>query len=383
MVSMIDQGTIVKLKNLKVKRLFGHLFVVTKVREGGEYFQISPITSMSNWDEGRLRKFGSYKYILKDWESAGLKNPSLVSLDSVGDLSVSEYLYSIVGHLSEEDTCGIIEKSESISKVNQKVENYKFKTPLNESFSSDALMLSRYGEVYPGIDNAYHPNPGSKEDGYPEIERVVDWFYQHEIKGIYPALKKWIFSRTAKVINDGFEDPDEIIVEVLCSDIYDPNVRTVAVVEDAINYFKLNKDVFKEFVKDNINQSAEKVATYLNEKFLRVRIGGKLNPQGEDAIYFRISSHGYDWHRCISDFLWDMKNFPSRMVICHDAETNPPEKILYDGSPREFLEDPDDKVYENMRRRISYGLEDVNRDHQSQIMNKRFSEMFRSYISYK
>lgn len=43
----------------------------------------------------------------------------------------------------------------------------------------------------------------------------------------------------------------------------------------------------------------------------------------------------------------------------------------------------DDKVYEDMRRKISYGLKYMNRDRQSQIMNKRFSEMFRPYIPYK
>lgn len=381
MGNTIDCGTIVKLKNLKIRRLFGHLFVVTRVSDSGEFFQVSPITSMSNWDQDRLSKFGKYKYVIKDWKSAGLKHSSLVSLDTSGDLKVSDYLHSIVNHLSSEDTEGLLKKFGEVHKLNQKVESFSLR---GSRLSSDALMLSRYGDVYPGIDNAYHPNTGSKEEGYLEIERVVDWFYLHGISdGISSSLQNWIFVRTAQAINDGLEDPQEIVEEVLCSDIYDPCTKTVSVVEDAINYFELNKEVFKEFLDADVDQFAENIATYLNEKFLRVRIGGKLNPQGEDAIYFRISSHGYDWHRCISNFLWDLNVLPSRMVICHDAETNPPEKILYDGSPKEFLEELDDKVYESLREKLSEGLDNINRDRRSQLMNYRFREMFSHYVSYK
>ena len=36
-------------------------------------------------------------------------------------------------------------------------------------------MLHRNGTVYPCIDNRYHPNPGTEETEYDEIERPVDW----------------------------------------------------------------------------------------------------------------------------------------------------------------------------------------------------------------
>ena len=94
---------------------------------------------------------------------------------------------------------------------------------------------------------------------------------------------------------------------------------------------------------------AKHITEFLNENFLRVRAGGKLNPEGADAIYFRISSHGYNWHSVIVDFLWDTfgepSKMPKRIVVCHDAETNPPEVILFDGTPQELFEQYDDKVF--------------------------------------
>lgn len=389
MESKLTPGTIVKLKNLKDKRLFGHLFVVLETLQDNQVMKVSPITSLSNYDEERLKKYGQFKYVIKDWKEAGLSHESLVSLDTQGALPIDQYLFSVEKHLSKDDSEGVLKKGQEVARIHQRVESIRLTyASLNESFTTDAVMLSRYGVVYPGIDNAYHPNTGSQEDGYPEIERVVDWLFQHEIKGVYPALKNWIFTRTAQAINDGYDSTDlrEIVNEVLCADIYTPCAQAQSAVEDALYYFKSNRDVYKEFLKSDLLQYSEQIATYLNEKFLRIRVGGKLNPEGADAIYFRISSHGYDWHRCIVDFLWDVfstpDKMPKRIVVCTDAETNPPERVYFDGSPDDFLNE-DQKVYESLRSEVERGLDSMNLDRKSQIMNKRFSKHFDQYISYK
>lgn len=36
--------------------------------------------------------------------------------------------------------------------------------------AGESVMLDRYGDVYPTIDNKMHPNPGTEEDEYSEIE---------------------------------------------------------------------------------------------------------------------------------------------------------------------------------------------------------------------
>lgn len=246
------------------------------------------------------------------------------------------------------------------------------------SISGDAIMLSRYGEVYPAIDNLYHPNPGSKEDEYPEIERTIDWLYQHDISGIKKSLDQWIKIRVAHTISeDGLDDFDDIVKEVMYSDIYDPCENTLNSIKDAIEDFRISKDLLLEYSDKSELPFSEKIAVYLNEKFLRVRAGGKLNPEGTDSIYFRISSHGYDWHRTIVEFLWDVfkspDQMPKRIWIGHDAETNPPEVTLFDGSPNDLLENEDVKVFEELKSSIREGLpSQMNNDRKCFLMNKRF-----------
>ena len=36
--------------------------------------------------------------------------------------------------------------------------------------SGESVMLDKYGDVYPTIDNLMHPNPGTEEDEYSEIK---------------------------------------------------------------------------------------------------------------------------------------------------------------------------------------------------------------------
>ena len=94
-----------------------------------------------------------------------------------------------------------------------------------------------------------------------------------------------------------------------------------------------------------INEAIKKYNLRFKEEFGP----GSVFPVGEDSIYFRISSHDYDWYRTIIDFLWDAfgdtNKMPSRIWIGHDAETNPPEVVLFDGTPNELFE----KFDENSR----------------------------------
>lgn len=216
----------------------------------------------------------------------------------------------------------------------------------------ECVMLNRYGEAFECIDNAYHPNPGTEADGYSEIERTIDWLYANNIKAIKPMLDKWIQCRVAYEMDGDPNAPfDDIVMNVMYSDLYDPCDETLKAISKA---YKNPKTEWLDF--DEVEISGQ-IALYLNENFLRVRAGGKLNPEGADAIYFRISSHGYDWHNVITDFLWDTfgepSKMPKRICVCHDAETNPPEVILFDGTPQELFEKFDDKVFASKQNNIT------------------------------
>lgn len=220
--------------------------------------------------------------------------------------------------------------------------------------SGDSVMIDRYGDVYPTIDNKMHPNPGTEEDGYSEIERTVDWLYRNKQKSVYSYLDRWVMTRVARLLSEGYTDEEEIVTEVFYSDIYTPCDASIETVKNAIESLQTSDEMLKHYLKEDEVVYARKIASWLNERFLRVRAGGKLNPEGADAIYFRISSHGYDWHRVIVDFLWDVfkdtKDMPGRVWIGHDAETNPPETVLFDGTPEDLMTSADQKVFEFVRR---------------------------------
>lgn len=238
----------------------------------------------------------------------------------------------------------------------------------------DAVMLSKYGEIYNAIDNAYHPNAGSKEDGYSEIERCIDWLIANDLLAVKKAILEWMKCRIALTID---EDIDEIIHDVMYDDLYELNEKTRDLVIEAYNEIVNDETTVDRYIDTNEIEFAEKIVTYINETFLRIRAGGKLNPDGSDSIYFRISSHGYDWHRNIVDFLQEVfgepKKMPHRIVICHDAETNPPEVILFDGTPEELFEHFDDKKFEAFKKEMKPVIESkINNDRKAFKLNSKY-----------
>lgn len=214
----------------------------------------------------------------------------------------------------------------------------------------DCAMIQKYGEVFPCIDNKYHPNTG---EAYSEIERVVDWLFEYDP---IPELTDWVNFRVAEeyfdpVAEDNYSDDDlkdEILLDVMYCDIYQPCQATVDAVNTAVDACK-NPATRRKFAAQDIDEIQEKIADHLNENYLRVRAGGKLNPEGTDSIYFRISSHGYAWNDEIEDFLWNtfenVNLMPQYIWIGHDGETNPPEITLYEGTPEDLLGVADNKVY--------------------------------------
>lgn len=208
----------------------------------------------------------------------------------------------------------------------------------------ECVMLDRDGNVYECIDNAYHPNPGTEDTGYDEIERTVDWLYQNKVRSVYRLLDLWIAARVQEELEDTpSESLESVIYNVMFCDLYTPCDATKSAIRRAY-------ESRKPIEYDSISLAGQ-IAHFLNNKFLRVRAGGKLNPEGSDSIYFRISSKGYDWHPVIIDFLWDTFGdpdaMPSYIWIGHDAETNPPEVTLFEGSPKDLLEKYDEKIFAN------------------------------------
>ena len=219
--------------------------------------------------------------------------------------------------------------------------------------TGDCVMLHRNGTVYPCIDNRYHPNPGTEETEYDEIERPVDWLIANGFLSstIGDQIELWLKARIAILIEDeGFDedaDMNEVVNSIMYSDDYRVDPKTRQLIEDIYFWMDLDNNLESSLELDELDY-ARKIARFINENFLRIRAGGKLNPDGTNSIYFRISSHGFNWRRNIEDFLWDTFDSPDKMPnyiwIGHDAETNPPEVTLFEGTPNDFIEQFDSVV---------------------------------------
>ncbi len=173
------------------------------------------------------------------------------------------------------------------------------------TIQGECVMIDRNGKVYQCIDNLYHPNPGTKADGYSEIERTIDWLYQNNLHSIRPYLDRWIACRVAKELYNQDCGLSNIINNVMFCDLYKPCDRTISAIESAYKVCLQNDEILPKYLKLDELHIAEVITEFLNESFLRVRAGGKLNPQSTNSIYFRISSHDYNWYYVISDFLYD------------------------------------------------------------------------------
>ena len=197
--------------------------------------------------------------------------------------------------------------------------------------SMSCIVLGKLGDVYPCINNGFHPHCGAKEQGYPETYSAVDWMLDNRVNRGCKSVQLWLEQQLKSCYDDflGLEDSIDIIFAGI-----DPCIRTkemCAKLWETINTVNFDENICLEH--------ASNIDFYLNQNFLRVRAGGKLNSSSADSIYFRISSKDYNWRDVIEDFLWDtFKNItgmPQLIWIGHDLETNPPEIVLFEGSPEE------------------------------------------------
>lgn len=209
-----------------------------------------------------------------------------------------------------------------------------------EISSMSCVMLGKLGDVYPCIENGFHPHTGGKDTGYIEMYSAVDWLFNNRVNRGCVAASNWLAQqlRCYYELNLALDEA----IKLIFADI-EPCERTKQVCThlwDTIQSIKYDEALCNEYAED--------VDYYLNENFLRVRAGGKLNSSAADEIYFRISSHSYDWRNVIEDFLWDtfssIPQMPRLIWIGHDEETNPPEIVLFEGTPEEFFNNYDSKV---------------------------------------
>ena len=207
--------------------------------------------------------------------------------------------------------------------------------------SMNCVVLGKLGDVYPCIDDGFHPHCGNREYGYSEMYSAVDWMINNRVNRGCKAIQKWL-EQQLKDCKDNFLDLDNSI-QLIFAEI-EPSDRTLEICTHIWEYIDT-----VTYDSDKCLEYADEIDYYLNQNFLRVRSGGKLNPGSSDSIYFRISSKDYNWRNVIEDFLWDtfksIDKMPSLIWIGHDEETNPPEVVLFEGTPEDLFVKEDSKIF--------------------------------------
>lgn len=199
--------------------------------------------------------------------------------------------------------------------------------------SMDCVVLGKLGDVYPCIDNGFHPHCGPKEYDYPETYSAVDWMIDNRVNRGCKSVQLWLAQQLRSCYDD-FLNLEFAIKSIFAG--ISPCNRTV---EMCTKLWESIENV--DFDSNRSLEYASNIDFYLNQNFLRVRAGGKLNSSSASSIYFRISSKDYNWRDVIEDFLWDtfknIADMPQLIWIGHDAETNPPEVVLFEGTPEDLF----------------------------------------------
>lgn len=213
-------------------------------------------------------------------------------------------------------------------------------------------MISKYGDVYPAIKSPsgdYHPYTGGRENDYEEIFYVINWFFTINF---FPfSLKDDIRSFIlAKYLEDDLEDtssPIDSARNLIESEYLDSSQLSDRFIQYLVGIFETCDDL-TEYTDVSSSEYAQRIDDKLNQCFLRFRVGDKYDPGDSNIIYFRISSKYVNWRPWISAYLWDtyqtIENMPN-IWVGHDAESNPPEIVLFEGTPTDFFGD-DLKIYE-------------------------------------
>lgn len=105
---------------------------------------------------------------------------------------------------------------------------------------------------------------------------------------------------------------------------------------------------FLDKVRENISDISDNIKHSLNQQFCRVRFGGQYNSkEGNNEVWFRVSSVSFNWANTIYLFASDIKRKygAEYITICRDYESDNGE---VEGKPEYFYKAKDGAMYYHM-----------------------------------
>ena len=202
--------------------------------------------------------------------------------------------------------------------------------------SGEVIVISREGKVFPAIYGLEHPPTTT---GRVDLGRTVDWIYQHKLESYVggDVAFNWLRTEVARTLtqhDSDVADTKEVWTALL--------IRTT---ECCKRFWRIASKITKELehmsiddLHEIVNQNTQTdsvLVEAINQRFLRVRAGGKYFPEENDyRLYFTVASKDFNWLPVISDYMdsyFPSKNRPD-IWIGTDRRGIGREIVYYEGT---------------------------------------------------
>ena len=212
---------------------------------------------------------------------------------------------------------------------------------LNDSHG--AALLSRDGILYPALPykegKSIHP-PVTEFGQEDEFRMLLDWCDRNQLQGSFVEgyRRCWINYTILEYFQDEevYPDSEEAseIAEIPISQAYIDRVKE--------RYSEYDEKRLRNSVKEsyfNAVRFGSDLVNWYIQNFVRVRAGGQYKYQGEELVYFRISSKGFDWTSVIKKFCEEFFGLNSKQYIWIglDFDNRHSDRRYYEGTVQDLL----------------------------------------------
>lgn len=170
-----------------------------------------------------------------------------------------------------------------------------------------AWMIRRDGEAFPCLQHLY----GNAQD-VEETLYAAEWLYHHTSSTEARQLVLDLIAAYGASLNSHRNAVRNLVIDIKRKPYVFLTHSFVLEIADKLRFP----------ISGSVESLNRQVMERLNEEFLRARLGGLYHTvPGCQDLYFRISSHGFDWSAVITRFLQEHADTIATVTIVRDEES--------------------------------------------------------------
>lgn len=185
-----------------------------------------------------------------------------------------------------------------------------------------AWMIRRDGEAFPCLQHLY----GSAQD-VEETLYAAEWLYHHTSSTEARQLVLHLIAAYGASLNSHRNAVRNLVIDIKRKPYVFLTHSFVLEIADKLHFP----------ISDSEESMNRRVMERLNEEFLRARLGGLYHTvPGCRDMYFRISSHGFDWSAVITRFLQTHASEIDTVTVVRDEESTGDSRFYRDEAGSEY-----------------------------------------------